>query len=79
MVQACRYTIPATCSLSLTSKLRAQLSTDVAPAGLVLHQCYLIAAVAAAVLLCTVGRVVAERSLPHGVELRLQSVGAAAS
>lgn len=45
-------------------------------AGLVLHQFYLVAAVAAAVLLCVVARIVAERGLPSDLELRLQSVGA---
>ncbi len=45
-------------------------------AGLVLHQCYLVAASASAVLLCVVARFVAERGLPSGLELRLQSVGA---
>ena len=47
-------------------------------AGLVLHQCYLVAAVASAVLLCVVARIVAEHGLPSDLELRLQSVGAGA-
>ena len=62
----------------LGEKPRGRLRMAACLAGLVLHQCYLVAAIASAVLLCVVGRIVAERGLPSDVELRLQSVGAVA-